>query len=145
MSGIDWQMAAGGMFALALAALAVYAAVLARRMRAARGELAEMRAALIELARIVGRANREGQPQEAAQMATQMAAKGAEDLRDDLAFLVERGAMLADRLERDLRLGLVRQRQAIGENPGKPGGASTGGKVVSLPERTLIKTLKGPR
>lgn len=132
MNAIDWRFAIDGTLALLLAGLAVYAAVLARRMRAARGEIAQVQSALIELAKIVGQANRDAAPREAT--------AGSEDLRDDLAFLVERGAMLADRLEQDLRLGLVRQRQT-----GTGGPTDNKGRVVSLPELKLIKSLKAPR
>lgn len=136
MNAIDWRLAMDGTLALLLAGLAIYVTVLARRMRAARGEIAQVQSALIELAKIVGQANRNLAPQEAT--------KGSEDLRDDLAFLVERGAMLADRLEQDLRLGLVRQRQTGTAGPGISAQAA-GDKIVSLPELKLIKSLKAPR
>ncbi len=123
-----------GALVLLLAGFVVYVAVLARRMRAARGEIAEVQSALIELAKIVGQANRDAPAREAT--------AGSEDLRDDLAFLVERGATLADRLEQDLRLGLVRQRQTGTAGATHPAGD---GRVVSLPELKLIKSLKAPR
>lgn len=129
MGWIDYRMALDLALVLPLAGLVAYVAVLARRMRWARGEIAQAQSALIELARIVGRANRDGG-----------GAGEHDDLRDDLAFLVERGAALADRLEQDLRLGLVRQRQT-----GTGGAADAKGRVVSLPELKLIKSLREPR
>lgn len=130
MGWIDYRMALDLALVLPLAGLVAYVAVLARRMRWALGEIAQVQSALIELAKIVGRANRDGGG----------AAGEHDDLRDDLAFLVERGAVLADRLEQDLRLGLVRQRQT-----GTGGAADAKGRVVSLPELKLIKSLRDPR
>jgi hypothetical protein len=131
MNAIDPGFLIGGALALLAAGLAIYVAVLARRLGAARKDLAQVQAALIELAKIVGQNNRGG------------AEPARDDLRDDLAFLVERGAALADRLEQDLRLGLVRQRHAAGGGPGAAPGAAA--RIVSLPELRLIKSLTTPR
>ena len=140
MNADDWRIALDGGLALLLAALAAYVVVLARRMRDCRREVGQMSAALIELAKLVGRNDRgAGAPPPAAAIDPVK----AEVLRDDLAFLVERGAALADRLEQDLRLGLVRQRQIKRE--GAASSATGSGRVVSLPELKLIKTLKSPR
>jgi hypothetical protein len=130
MIAIDFRTALDIVAVLLLAGALAYVAVLARRMHAARGEIAQVQSALIELAKIVGQANRGGGG----------TAGEHDDLRDDLAFLVERGATLADRLEQDLRLGLVRQRQT-----GTGGAADARGHVVSLPELKLIKSLREPR
>lgn len=132
MNAIDPGFLIGGALVLLAAGLAFYVAVLARRLGAARKDLAQVQAALIELAKIVGQNNRGG------------AEPARDELRDDLAFLVERGAALADRLEQDLRLGLVRQRHAAG-GAGPGGAMRAAGRVVSLPELRLIKSLTTPR
>jgi len=132
---VDPRLLIDGALALLAAGLACYLAVLARRLGAARGDLAQVQTALIELARIVGRNNRAG--------GCPAAEPAHDELRDDLAFLVERGAALADRLEQDLRLGLVRQRHAAG-GAGPGGAMPAAGRVVSLPELKLIKSLKTP-
>lgn len=138
----DWRVVLDGGLALLLAALVAYVAVLARRMRHCRREFAEMSAALLELAKLVGERNRGAAAPPPAEGIDPVK---AEVLRDDLAFLVERGATLADRLEQDLRLGLVRQRQAKRDGASAAGSAEFRGRMVSLPELKLIKTLKSLR
>jgi hypothetical protein len=134
MSWIDPRLLVDGALAVLAVGLAAYVGVLARRLNAARGDLKQVQSALIELARLVGQNSRAGAPPD----------DRHDELRDDLAFLVERGAALADRLEQDLRLGLVRQRQAAG-GAARGGAAQDGaGRVVSLPELRLIKSLKTP-
>lgn len=140
MSTDDWRTVLDGGLVLLLAALLGYVAMLARRMRDCRREFGEMSAALLELAKIVGQSNRGASAPAVEEGADPVK---AEVLRDDLAFLVERGAALADRLEQDLRLGLVRQRQA--KRDGNAPQAAGSGRVVSLSELKLIKTLKSPR
>jgi hypothetical protein len=137
LGAIDPRLLADGALVLLAAGLAFYVAALARRLGAARKDLAQVQAALIELAKIVGQSNRAG--------GGPAAEPARDELRDDLAFLVERGAALADRLEQDLRLGLVRQRHAASGGAAQGTAPDGAGRVVSLPELKLIKSLTPPR
>jgi hypothetical protein len=99
----------------------------------AEGLAAATEAAEAALARL--RATAEG----SARMVTERSA-AAERLRDDLAFLIERAEMLADRLD-----GLVREArpQAAGAAPAAATATSPGPR--SEAERELLRALKGLR
>lgn len=64
----------------------------------------------------------------------------AEKLRDDLAFLVERAEVLADRLDR-----LVREARPRAAETAQPGGQQAAPGARSEAERDLLRALKGLR
>jgi hypothetical protein len=121
MTGNDLALVADGLVALLLAVVIGYAVVLNRRLRDWRAQSTEMERQMATLNATLVRAEvavntlkgvckDDGAALDAAQ-------RKAQSLRDDLAFLVERGGSLADRLEQAVRAGRAargpRQRRDI--------------------------------
>jgi hypothetical protein len=159
MTGNDLALVADGLVALLLAVVIGYAVVLNRRLRDWRAQSAEMERQMATLNATLVRAEvavntlkgvckDDGAALDAAQ-------RKAQSLRDDLAFLVERGGSLADRLEQAVRAGLHATSPAAAP-PSEPAArpADRGGGATSAPasdramsnaERELLKALEGMR
>jgi hypothetical protein len=111
MSWSDPGLIGNALVAILLVAVIVHAALLNRRLSAWRSEAGEMERLIVTFNSAVNRAEtalaglkqtarEDGQALDAAQ-------KRAVALREDLAYLVERGTSLADRLEQAVRGGLA--------------------------------------
>ena len=68
--------------------------------------------------------------------------QSATSLRDDLAFLVERGERLADRMDELIRAGRAAEAPRV---PEPVAAAEAGPKVRSQAERDLLAALRGAR
>lgn len=113
MSWSDPGLIVNALVAALLVVVIVHAVMLNRRLKSWRAETGEFERLIVTFNAAVQRAENalaglkqsareDGQNLDAAQ-------KRAQALRDDLAYLVERGASLADRLERAVRDGLAQQ------------------------------------
>jgi hypothetical protein len=150
--------------AVLLAATLVYAVVLNRRLVALRDARAEMQGLMASLAASTEQAGSglESLKVHAEQQGERLrrAADGAKGLADDLAFLVERGTALADRL--DGALGAARvagdligpqkaaeatapQRATARAAPGKLAAAGPAEPAASPHQEKLLKALQGMR
>jgi len=111
MSPVNLGLVGDGLLALLLVVVIGFAIQLNRRLSAWRQEsgameqqIATLTAALIRAEQALGTMKGIARDEVAALDAAQ---KKAQSLRDDLAFLQERGAALADRLEQAVRQGLT--------------------------------------
>ncbi len=124
-----------------------YAMVLNRRL----GRLRRDKSELEKLAATFGQATARAEESIGNLKKTADALKGridnAQALRDDLAFLIDRGGSAADRLEETVRA--ARKEGASRPRPGlkKPAGAHGNGKISpkSTAERELLKALQAAR
>ena len=113
MSWGDPGLIVNALVAILLIAVIAHAVVLNRRLKSWRAEAGELERLIITFNGAITRAEtalgglkqavrEDGQSLDVAQ-------KRAQALRDDLAYLVERGGSLADRLEEAVRSGLAQQ------------------------------------
>ncbi len=124
-----------------------YAMVLNRRL----GRLRRDKSELEKLAATFGRATERAEESIGKLKKTADALKeridNAQALRDDLAFLIDRGGSAADRLEETVRA--ARKEGASRPRPGlkKPAAAAGNGKISpkSTAERELLKALQAAR
>ncbi len=130
-----------------------YAAVLNRRLRALRRGKGELEDLAVTFSNSTQRAEESiGRLRETAQ-SLQGKLETAQSLRDDLAFLVERGAAVADRLENAVRAarkqGAAFQPQQVAEKPMIDAVGVEGEEEASPPrseaERELLKALESAR
>lgn len=164
MSPIDLGLVADGLLIALLAAVIGLAVQLNRKLAAWRQEsgameqqVATLTAALLRaetaIAQMKGIAREDVAALEAAQ-------KKAQSLRDDLAYLNDRGGALADRLEQAVRTGLAAapapgpldkpapERPAPaprGPAPSERPAPGTGDRPMSNAERELLKALEAMR
>ncbi|MBL8706507.1 MAG: hypothetical protein JNM30_16770 [Rhodospirillales bacterium] len=162
MSPIDLGLVADGLLIALLAAVIGFAIQLNRKLAAWRQEsgameqqVATLTAALVRaeaaIAQMKGIAREDVAALDAAQ-------KKAQSLRDDLAYLNERGGALADRLEQAVRGGLAATPQAPAARPAEKPAAerpvppaaerpkpSTADRPISNAERELLKALEAMR
>lgn len=155
MSWSDPGLIGNALVAILLVAVIVYAALLNRRLNAWRAEAGEMERLIITFNGAVNRAEAAlaGLKQASREdgQALDVAQKRAVALRDDLAYLVDRGTSLADRLEGAVRGGLAQVPAEPAEAPApakvdavpKPDAMSKpGGRAVSESEKRLMAALE---
>jgi hypothetical protein len=125
----------------------VYSTVLNRRLAALRGDKDELHALVEGLAKttasaVAGIAALKAAAETVGRELEAGRAK-AQALRDDLAYLVERGNSAADRLEGGIRA----QRQAVraAETPAAAAPTPIAGASASRAERDLMRALAGQR
>ena len=125
----------------------VYSAVLNRRLTALRADKAELHALVEGLAKTTasagaGIATLKVTAETVGRELEAQRAK-AQALRDDLAYLVERGNSTADRLEGGIRA--QRQAARTAETPAAPAPTPIAGAAASRAERDLMRALAGQR
>ena len=148
-----------GIVAVLLVATIGYAAVLNRRLALLRGDRAKIDEMIQALTAAAQRAEagiaglKEGASETGRELERTIA--GAKRLKDDLAYLVERGCVMADRLEGNIRAGRdepslsERKREtkadalARAEPKPVPSAADTRGMTPSRAERELLRALAG--
>lgn len=161
---MDIGLLADGLLALLLAVTIAYAVVLNRKLSALRATKDEMARMLAEFAETTAQAEasvRELRERAAASgdgLSAVVADAGAKlqkagVLKDDLAFLVEKGEALADRLERGLEGGRATQARPKAAAAAKPSGTRREAAVEEAAasasgaskDEALLRSLAGVR
>ncbi|MCK6453369.1 MAG: DUF6468 domain-containing protein [Alphaproteobacteria bacterium] len=130
MSWSDPGLIVNALVAALLVAVIVHAVMLNRRLKSWRAEAGELERLIVTFNGAIQRAEnalaglKQGLREDG--QTFDVAHKRAAALRDDLAYLVERGGSLADRLERAVRDGLAQQ-------PAEADGASPAAAVAPAP------------
>ncbi len=130
-----------------------YAVTLNRRLKGLRQHKDELEALAATFAQATARAEESIGRLKISVSELHTASERANALRDDLAFLVERGGTIADRLEDSIRssrdMGLEAARPATKAKPVKSSGVAAKKpepeKTESDPARELLKALRSAR
>ena len=158
MNAIDPALAVDALVAVLLVAVIVYAVLLNRRLKAWRGEGAEMARLLAEFGQSIARAEAALALLKAAVRdegaALEQTRQRVQSLHGDLSYMLDRGSSLADRLEQGMRASLAQAGQALGAQTPAGEGASAPSdrarrdgeeRMMSAAERQLIKALEEMR
>ena len=144
-----WSLLLDLLMAVLLSVTIVYAITLNRKLGNLRGQRAELDSGVADFQQSIKRAEESVAQLKISADGLQERLDEAARIQSDLAFLIERGETLADRLEKSVRSardhsGHTRNRPAAGTNP-SASSARAAEPARSETERELLKALAGSR